>query len=61
MTGVTNCGEGWTWSPDDGTLLGGVGLEEQSARYLLADPVTGRVTEEPWTARGVGSWQRISD
>lgn len=57
--GGGTCGDGWSWSPDDGSLLGGLDLDQASARYLLADPATGRVTEVPWSASGAGSWQRV--
>ena len=57
--GVGNRGDSWTWSPDDESLLGGLALDGPSARYLLADPVTGQVTELPWSANGEGSWQRV--
>jgi hypothetical protein len=57
---VANCGDGWSWSPDDGSLLGGLDMDTPSARYLIADPATGRVTEMPWTANGEGSWQRVA-
>ena len=57
--GVGSCGDGWSWSPNDDSLLAGLDLDGPSARYVLADPVTGRVTELPWSASGQGSWQRV--
>lgn len=58
--GVTDCGGVWnSWSPDDASLLGSIDADQPTAHHLLADPITGRVTELPWSASGEGSWQRV--
>jgi hypothetical protein len=58
--GATDCGGLWSsWSPDDASLLGSIDADQPTARHLLADPTTGRVTEMPWAASGEGSWQRV--
>jgi hypothetical protein len=57
---VASCGEGWSWAPDDRSLLGGIEGDGTTTRYVTADPVTGRVTELPWTANSDGSWQRVA-
>ncbi len=57
--GGGTCGGGWSWSPDDASLLGSLDADTPTARHVLADPATGRVTEMPWSASGEGSWQRV--
>ena len=57
--GGGTCGDGWTWSPDDASLLGVIDADGPSAHYVLADPATGIVTDTPWPAGGDSSWQRV--
>lgn len=57
--GGGTCGDAWTWSPDDASLLGVIGADGPSAHYVLADPATGIVTDTPWPAGGDSSWQRV--
>lgn len=57
---VASCGEGWSWAPDDRSLLGGIEGDGTTSHYVTADPATGRVTETPWTGDGEGSWQRVA-
>ena len=53
------CGDRWTWSPDDASLLGVIGADGPTAHHVLADPATGIVTDTPWPAGGDSSWQRV--
>jgi len=57
--GGGTCGGGWSWSPDDTSLLGVLDADGPSPHYLLADPGNGIVTETPWPAGGDSSWQRV--
>jgi hypothetical protein len=48
--------QGWSWSPDG---RGIVFLESPGDHPYVVDVATGDVTELPWTADSVPSWQRV--
>jgi Tol biopolymer transport system component len=52
------CPDGLNWSPDDSTLIGCICVEDESARYVLVDPATGRMTELALPGDGGYDWQR---
>lgn len=54
------CAVDWTWSPDDGLLLGTVSVADNPPQQMLADPLTGTVTPLPWTTDSLPAWQRVA-
>jgi len=54
------CAVDWTWSPDDGSLLGTVSVADNPPQQMLADPLTGTVTPLPWTTDSLPAWQRVA-
>jgi WD40-like Beta Propeller Repeat len=64
------CAHSWIWSPDDSMLIGTVthltavglsgGPDETSDTYLLADPITGQVSELDWVDVGTPAWQSVA-
>jgi WD40-like Beta Propeller Repeat len=56
-----DCTANWIWSPDDSVLL--AVSSDAGARpmpLLLADPLTGKIRNAPWSAAGDLAWQRVA-
>jgi Tol biopolymer transport system component len=55
------CDAGWVWSPDDTQLIA-TAFDGANAPigHVIADPLTGKVRQAPWTATGDPAWQRVA-